>query len=164
MAGRTRIGLREVRGLEPGQNVWDAAVPGFGARRQRSEAVAYVLLYRTAEGRLRRHTIGRHGAPWTPEMARDEARRILGEVVKGADPARDKQAKREAANVAQLCDAYWADAERGNLLTRRRAPKKASTLLSDKGRIEKHIRPLLGHMTGSERNARRRGSVYARGH
>ncbi|MBV8410139.1 MAG: integrase, partial [Alphaproteobacteria bacterium] len=34
----------------------------------------------------------------------------------------------------------------GNLMTRRRTPKKASTLLSDKGRIDKHIRPLLGKL------------------
>ena len=33
--------------MAPNSEVWDAAVPGFGARRQQSEAVAYVLLYRT---------------------------------------------------------------------------------------------------------------------
>lgn len=146
MLERKRIGLREVRALAPGRVIWDSVVPGFGARRQRSAAVAYVLFYRTAEGRQRWHTIGRHGAPWTPDNARDEARRILGETVKGADPAAEKQAKRKAETVNELCDAYWTDAEAGNLMTRRRAPKKASTLLSDKGRIDKHIRPLLGQM------------------
>jgi integrase len=146
VAERRRIGLREVRALAPGQIVWDVVVPAFGARRQRSAAVSYVLFYRTTEGRQRWHTIGRHGAPWTPDSARDEARRILGEAVKGTDPAAEKRAKRNAETVAALCDAYWADAEAGNLLTRHRAPKKASTLLSDKGRIEKHIRPLLGQM------------------
>ena len=59
---------------------------GFGARRQRGSAVAYVLLYRTPEGRTRRYTIGRHGAPWTPETARAEAMRLLGEVVRGIGP------------------------------------------------------------------------------
>ena len=146
MAVRNRIGLREVRALQPGQIVWDAAVPGFGARRQRGPAVAYVLAYRTEEGRQRWHTIGRHGAPWTPEMAREEAKAILGKVVKGADPAADKQAKRQAETVAELCDLYWTAAESGRLLTRRKAPKKASTLLSDRGRIDKHVKPLLGRM------------------
>jgi len=146
MAEQQRIGLREVRALGPGQTVWDAAVPGFGARRQRSTAVSYVLLFRTSEGRLRWHTIGRHGAPWTPDTARAEARRLLGDVVKGHDPAAEKQAKRRAETVAELCDLYWSDAEAGNLMTRRRTPKKASTLLSDKGRIDKHIRPLLGQL------------------
>jgi hypothetical protein len=87
MAARRRLGLREVRALGPDQEVWDAAVPGFGARRRKGEAVSYILMFRTAEGRLRRFTIGRHGAPWTPDTARDEARRLLGEVVRGADPS-----------------------------------------------------------------------------
>ena len=65
---------------------------------------------------------------------------------RGATPAADKQAKRKAETVAELCDLYWADAEAGRLLTRRRTAKKASTLLSDKGRVEKHIKPLLGRM------------------
>ena len=146
MAERKRIGLREVRALGPNQEVWDAAVPGFGARRQKSAAIAYVLVYRTPEGRTRRYTIGRHGAPWTPDTAREEARRLLGEKVKGADPAADKQAQRKAVTVAELCEAYWADSEAGRLLTRRRTPKKASTLLSDHGRIERHIKPLLGRL------------------
>ena len=34
----------------PDQTVWDSTVAGFGARRQRSEAVSYLLIYRTQEG------------------------------------------------------------------------------------------------------------------
>jgi integrase len=146
MAERKRIGLREVRALKPGETVWDGAVAGFGARRQTGDAIAYVLKSRTAEGRQRWHTIGRHGAPWTPDGAREDARRLLGEVAKGGDPAAEKQAKRKAETVEELCDAYWADAEAGRLMTRRRTAKKASTLSSDKGRVEKHIKPLLGRM------------------
>lgn len=146
MAQRTRIGLREVRTLPPESEVWDTAVPGFGIRRRSGDAVSYILMFRTSAGRQRRHTIGRHGAPWTPDAARSEARRLLGEVVQGADPATDKKAKRQATTVAELLDLYWADAGSGNLLTRRRTAKRPSTLLSDRGRIEKHIRPLLGHM------------------
>ena len=82
-----KIGLREVRALKPRQTIWDAAVAGFGARRQQSPAVSYVLIYRTQEGRQRWHTIGRHGAPWTPETAREEAKRLLGKVVDGIDPS-----------------------------------------------------------------------------
>ena len=59
------------------------------------QAVAYVLKFRTTEGRQRWHTIGRHGAPWTPDTAREEAKRLLGEVVTGGDPAAAKSAKRE---------------------------------------------------------------------
>ncbi len=87
MAERKRIGLREVRALKPDSEVWDGTVTGFRARRQRSAAVAYILMYRTSAGRLRRFTIGRHGAPWTPDTAREEARRLLGVVSQGGDPA-----------------------------------------------------------------------------
>lgn len=148
MAERRLIGLTDVRTLAPGAVIWDAgkgAVAGFGARRQR-DSVAYVLKYRTEDGRQRWHTIGRHGAPWTPETARKEAKRLLGEVVKGTDPAAEKREKRKAATMAELCNLYWQDAEAGNLITRLRTPKKAGTLISDKGRIERHIKPLLGTM------------------
>jgi integrase len=140
----TRIGLKEIRALEPNKVIWDSAVPSFGARRQKGPSVAYILKFRTADGRQRWHTIGRHGAPWTPDSARNEARRLLGEVASGEDPAGEKAAKRRAATVAELCDLYLADAEAGRLLTRRGASKKESTLATDRGRIERHIKPLLG--------------------
>ncbi len=147
MAGeRKRIGLREVRALGPNAEVWDAAVPGFGARRQRSPSVSYIVLYRTPEGRNRCFTIGRHGSPWTPETARAKALEVLTAASKGSDPAGDKRERREAASVADLCDRYMADAEAGRLLTRRGASKKGSTLVTDRSRIAAHIRPLLGNM------------------
>jgi integrase len=144
MATKQRLGLRQVRALKVGDLVWDSSVPGFGARRQQGEAVAYVLKYRTSEGRQRWYTIGRHGAPWTPETAREEAQRLLGGVASKADPAAEKRAARNAQTVSDLCDLYLADAESGRLVTRRRAPKKQSTLETDRGRIERHIKPLLG--------------------
>jgi hypothetical protein len=143
------IGLRDVRALPPHSEVWDGGtegVAGFGARRQRGNAISYVLMYRTPEGRLRRYTIGRHGAPWTPGTARKEARLILGRVAKGDDPAAEKRERREAARVAELCDLYLADAAAGRLLTRRGVAKKPSTLATDKSRIERHIKPLLSSM------------------
>jgi integrase len=145
LAGK-RIGLREVRALKPGETVWDGAVAGFGVRRQRSAVASYVLIYRTLEGRQRWQTIGRHGSPWTPETARAEAQRLLGKVKKGEDPAAAKRTKRQAATVSQLCDLYLADAQAGRLLTRRKVPKKSTTLEIDRGRIERHIKPLLGRL------------------
>jgi integrase len=146
LAEKKRIGLREVRALRPGEIVWDAAVVGFHARRQRGPAITYAVFYRTKEGRQRWHKIGRHGAPWTPETAREEAIRILGNVAAGADPAAEKRAARKAKTVAELCDLYLADAEAGRLLTRRKVAKKPSTLATDRGRIERHIKPQLGRM------------------
>jgi integrase len=144
MSQRNRIGLRDVRALKPGDVIWDTAVPGFGARRQKGDAVAYILKYRTAEGRQRWHTIGRHGAPWTPDAARAKAQELLGDVAKDRDPAAEKQARRKATTIAELCDMYLADALAGRVLKRSGTAKRASTLEIDKGRIERHIKPLLG--------------------
>jgi integrase len=144
MAAKQRLGLRQVRALKPGMTVWDPSLPGFGARRQKGDAVSYVLFYRTQEGRQRWFTIGRHGAPWTPETAREEAQKLLGDVASKADPAAEMRAARNARTVSELCDLYLADAMAGRLLTRRKVAKKASTLAIDVGRIERHIKPLLG--------------------
>jgi integrase len=80
-------------------------------------------------------------------LAREEAKRLLGDVAKGGDPAATKSAKRNAATVADLCEQYFADAAAGRLLTRRKASKKASTLATDKGRIDRHIVPLMGRLS-----------------
>lgn len=103
MAEPRRIGLREVRALGPREIVWDAAVAGFHARRQLGPAVTYYVFYRTKEGRQRWHKIGRHGAPWTPEKAREEALRILGRVTDGSDPTVEQRDGRKVKTVAELC-------------------------------------------------------------
>ena len=139
------LSLQQIRSLGPNQEVWDPALSGFGARRQRSSAVSYIIMYRTPAGRLRRYTIGRHGK-WTPDTARAEAKRLLGRVAAGDDPADAKQENRRVATMAELCDDYLVDANAGRLMSRRRAPKKASTVATDAGRIEHHIKPLLGRM------------------
>jgi integrase len=146
MGERHRIGQRHIKTLQPGEVVWDSAVTGFGARRQKGEARTYFLFYRTAEGRQRWYTIGRHGAPWTPDTARDEARRLLGDNARGGDPAAAKQASRKAITTAEWCDHYMADAKAGLVLTRFGLGKKASTLAIDVGRIERHIKPVLGSL------------------
>jgi hypothetical protein len=146
MAEIKRIGLRDIRDLLPNSVLWDAAVTGFAARRRSGAAVIYMVKYRTIEGRQRWHRIGRHGAPWTPDEAREEARRILGEVAKGNDPAAAREEKRKTLTVAELCARYLADADAGRLLVRGGRPKRPLTLASDRGRIEGHIVPLLGRM------------------
>ena len=98
------------------------------------------------DGGQRTYTIGKHGSPWSLDTARREARRVLGEVVKGADPVADKIAGRKAITVAELCQQYMVDVEAGRLLTRRKIAKTESTLISDRGRIARHIIPLLGRM------------------
>ena len=54
--------------LKSGCTVWDNDCRGFGVRRQVRDA-SYILKVRV-HGRQRFLTIGKHGAPWTPETAR----------------------------------------------------------------------------------------------
>ena len=125
------------------------AVPGFGIRRQRSAAVAYIVVFRTVEGQSCRYAIGRHGAPWTPDKARAKAEVNLAEAAIGADPAATKQEQRDTPTVEDLCERYLAAAHAGRLPTRRGGTKKASLLAADKSRIDCHVLPLLGKLRAS---------------
>jgi integrase len=84
-----KITKRSVEALQPNSLLWDTALNGFGARRQRGPGVYYVLRYRW-NGSQRIDSIGRHGSPWTPDTARSEATRLLGLIAAGADPRRPK--------------------------------------------------------------------------
>jgi integrase len=110
------ITIRSVQALAPGESIWDGnhkeAVRGFGVRRQR-EQITYVLKYRVF-GRQRFFTIGPHGSPWTPEKARREAKRLLGEVAGGNDPADSKvEAILQAADtLRKIIDKYLVEAQK----------------------------------------------------
>jgi integrase len=81
MAKRERLTKRLVDGLKstPSEfTVWDTEVKRFGIRVRPEGGRFYVLRLRVT-GRQRWYTIGRHGDPWTPETARDEASRVLGQ-------------------------------------------------------------------------------------
>jgi len=96
------ITIRAVQALQKGEAIWDAghkeAVRGFGVRRQRDKAT-YVVKYRI-HGNQRFVTIGPHGSPWTPDTARKEAKKLLGQVADGKDPADAKaEARAEAGET-----------------------------------------------------------------
>jgi integrase len=122
--------------------IWDDELPGFGLRIFSSGKRSYVIQYRT-RGRSRRYTIGIHGA-WAPETARREARVKLGRAAGGDDPVEDRQLDHKAITVKELCTRYLADLQAGLILGKGGRPKKASTITTDIGRIERHIIPLLG--------------------
>jgi integrase len=135
-----RITKRAVDTIKSGERdtyLWDADLSGFGLKVTPVGSKVYLVQFRLGgrKGRTRRVTIGRHGSPWTPESARKEAKRLLGEVGAGRDPAEKRSQARRDLTIAELCDLYLAEGC---------TDKKPSTLATDRGRIERHIKPLLG--------------------
>jgi hypothetical protein len=114
--------------------VWDSEIRGFGLLVMPSGRKSYMFNYRNAEGRERRITIGEHGA-----ITAEQARRLAAEhryaVVHGEDPLERRQGKRHAT-VDQILDRYLASDEF--------LDKAEITRAIDRGRINRHLRPLLG--------------------
>ncbi|ESZ46083.1 integrase [Mesorhizobium sp. L2C054A000] len=125
--------------------IWCSDLKGFGVYVQPSGSRTYFVDYRSGKGVRRRMTIGRHGVI-TADQARKLAIETMGGVVlQKGDPLLERKTRRKSLTVAQLCDQYMKAAEKGLILGRRRnKPKKASTIEVDRGRIERHIKPLLG--------------------
>jgi len=122
--------------------IWDDDLPGFGLRVFASGKCSYVIQYRSA-GRSRRYSIGLHGI-WTPELARKEAKIQLGRVAQGDNPAEERQLDHKAITVKELCDLYLNDLRAGLILGKGGRPKKPTTIVTDTGRIHRHIVPLIG--------------------
>lgn len=123
--------------------IWDDDLSGFGIRIFPSGKRFYYVTYYPKQGARRTMSIGQHGK-LTCEQARDQAKVLLGNVAIGRDPLEEKRTRRSALTVAELCDQYLATAEKGLIKGKGKRPKKTSTLATDRGRIDRHIKPLLG--------------------
>ena len=134
---KAKITKRAVDAAVPGKRdafLWDTDLTGFGLKVTPAGNRIYVLQYRFGR-RLCRYTIGKHGAPWTPEAARREAARLRGMIAAGTNPAEAKADSRRDITVRQLCDLYLSEGC---------TTKRPSTLATDRSNIERHIKPVLG--------------------
>lgn len=116
--------------------IWSDDPKGFGVKVFPTGAKSFVFQYRTAEGRSRRFNIGRLSHVLTVEQARKRAKELYLDTLQGNDPMGHKQKRREAITVGELLTRYTASPKF--------ALKAATTRATDKGRIERHLRPLLG--------------------
>ena len=133
-----KLTKRTVDSVKPSSErfiVWDDQIKGFGLVVRPSGVLSYVFNYRSPEGRERRITLGQHGAI-TPEQARKLAAEHRHAVVHGGDPLESRQERRRALTIDELLDAYLEGEEFND--------KAEITKAIDRGRINRHLRPLLG--------------------
>jgi integrase len=134
-----RINKRTMDAIKPDLDaarvfLWDDRLPGFGVVVRSSGTHSFIFQYRNAERRSRRATIAKVGAI-TPDQARVIAQGMATKVKHGGDPLADRKTAREALTVSDVLDAYLESA--------RFEEKAPSTQAIDKGRIARHLRPLL---------------------
>lgn len=121
----------------------DADLPGFGVRVMASGAKSFFVRYRVGGGRgaqMRRLTIGRTET-LTPEKARDAARSILARVRLGEDPAGEVAMRRSAHTVAELIDEWLEGPGRRDRRGKLRSP---SNISCDRGRLNHHVKAIIG--------------------
>lgn len=141
MAEQQRITKRLVDNLATKDRdvfVWDSDVPGFGIRVWPSGKKTYVVQYRLPGGGRRsfakRVSLGEHGV-LTPDEARQLAKKTLGSVAHGNDPAADRSARRKAATVKEFGVDFLKDAEKR---------LKPNTYYEYERLWTKHVLPAIG--------------------
>jgi integrase len=136
-----RITKRLVNNLKPARKdyfAWDETLSGFGLRVQPTGAKSYVVKYRAGSGRgapTRRVTLGRVGT-LTPDEARAFARKMLGAVAHGSDPAALKAAERRASTLREMAEMFLAEHVE--------AKRKRTTAAHYRSLLENVVLPELG--------------------
>lgn len=147
MLERVKLTKRTVDASAPGaaeRFVWDNELAGFGLRVWPSGRKAFVAQYRLhggRGGRQRRVTIGTFPA-MPVDAARARAAEVLAKARLGTDSAGERDKARTADTVADLVDLWLAEAAHVNRRTG--ATRSASSLAGERGRVDAHVRPLLG--------------------
>jgi integrase len=120
--------------------VFDTVDLGFTMRVRRTGGMSYAVEYKAATGRgapTRRVTIGPVGR-MTPDEARTAAKRVLGSIAHGADPAADKTRQRRSLPLSDVIEIFLAQ--------HAEAKRKASTAAWMRDALERIVKPALGSM------------------
>jgi hypothetical protein len=88
--------------------LWDRELHGFGLKVTPSGRKVYLVQYRLGgrKGRTRRVTMGQHGE-LTATAARAEAKRLLGEIAAGRDPAVERDKAKADKFLCVVLDHSW---------------------------------------------------------
>src|SRR4051794_12795279 len=90
--------------------LWDSDLGGFGLKVTPAGRKVFILQYRPRGQRLtRRVTIGRHGSPWTVDMARKEAQRLIGEIAGGRDPQAQHQDRKGDLTLREAAERWLSE-------------------------------------------------------
>lgn len=116
--------------------IWDTELKGFGLKVFSSGSKTFVFQYRTQEGKTKRLTIGKYSDSLTTDQARKLAKDKAHEVHAGRDPQGEKKARRDSLTINELLDMY--------VQSEKFAGNAETTRATDRGRIDRHLRPLLG--------------------
>jgi integrase len=125
-------------GLNADRTVFDSDDLGFVLRVRKSGGMSYAVEYKAGRGRgapTRRVTIGRVGK-LPPDEAREAAKKILGSVALGEDPAAEKLRQRRSQPLSDVIE---------NFLTQHaEAKRKPSSAAWMRDALERIVKPALG--------------------
>jgi integrase len=153
---RAKLTKRTVDALAPEtvrRYVYDTELPGFGVAVQPSGGRSFFVQYRTSGGRrgtARRVAIGTYGVV-TVDQARAEARRLLGRVAHGDDPAAARASHKLVPTVREMGSDF---------LDHVRAHRKVTTAREHARRWERHVLPCLGSHRVSEVQPAQVGALH----
>jgi integrase len=136
-ANITKRAVDAAKPLNADSYLWDKVLHGFGLKVTPAGSKVYLVQYQLGgrRGRTRRVTIGRHGEI-TPTFARAEAKRLLGEIAAGRDPAAGRDKARADKLLAIVFEQFMAEHVHTKL--------KPSTAYYYKLLADTHILPRLG--------------------
>jgi Arm DNA-binding domain len=120
--------------------VFDTVDLGFVLRVRKTGGVSYAVEHKAARGRdapTKRVTIG-HVGKMTPEQARGEAKKVLGSVAHGEDPAAEKRRQRRSQSLSDIIEIIF--------IQHAEAKRKASTAAWMRDALEGIVKPALGSM------------------
>ena len=123
--------------------LWDDELTGFGLKVTPAGRKVYLVQYQLGgrQGRTRRVTIGQHGNV-TPTFARTEAKRLLGEIAAGRDPASERDKTKADKSLGAVLDQFMTEHVKSK--------RKVSTAREYQRIAKLYVAPRLGRRPISE--------------